>query len=184
VLGINQDPVSIKTIEASIIDRAWQEGWVAPRPPKTRTGAQPSSPAAQQPSSPAVHLGLRPHLAPPALMSALPAPLTLDPPHAAGKRVAVIGSGPAGLATADQLNKAGHEVTVYERADRIGGLMMYGVPNMKTDKIGVVQVCVCGGGFCCTGAGWGRCAAGGRGGARGWSCCACGGRACLALAVP
>jgi hypothetical protein len=62
------------------------------------------------------------------------------PADAAGKRVAVIGSGPAGLATADQLNKAGHEVTVYERADRIGGLMMYGVPNMKTDKIDVVQV--------------------------------------------
>ena len=59
---------------------------------------------------------------------------------AAGKRVAVIGSGPAGLAAADQLNKAGHQVTVYERADRIGGLMMYGVPNMKTDKMDVVQV--------------------------------------------
>lgn len=55
------------------------------------------------------------------------------------KKVAIVGSGPAGLAAADQLNKAGHLVTVYERADRIGGLMMYGVPNMKTDKIGVVQ---------------------------------------------
>lgn len=54
--------------------------------------------------------------------------------------MAVIGSGPAGLAAADQLNKAGHQVTVYERADRIGGLMMYGVPNMKTDKMDVVQV--------------------------------------------
>lgn len=55
------------------------------------------------------------------------------------KKVAVVGGGPAGLAAADQLNKAGHSVTVYERADRIGGLMMYGVPNMKTDKIDVVQ---------------------------------------------
>ncbi len=52
-----------------------------------------------------------------------------------GKRVAVIGGGPAGMAAADQLNKAGHTVTVYERADRVGGLMMYGVPNMKTDKV-------------------------------------------------
>lgn len=55
------------------------------------------------------------------------------------KKVAIIGSGPAGLAAADQLNKMGHSVTVYERSDRIGGLMMYGVPNMKTDKIDVVQ---------------------------------------------
>ncbi len=55
------------------------------------------------------------------------------------KRVAVVGSGPAGLAAADQLNKMGHSVTVYERADRIGGLMMYGVPNMKADKVDVVQ---------------------------------------------
>jgi len=72
------------------------------------------------------------------------------PPAArTGRRVAVIGGGPAGLAAADQLNKAGHAVTVYERADRVGGLMMYGVPNMKTDKEGVVQrrvnlmVCPC-----------------------------------------
>jgi len=50
-----------------------------------------------------------------------------------------VGSGPAGLAAADQLNKMGHTVTVYERADRIGGLMMYGVPNMKSDKVDVVQ---------------------------------------------
>ena len=57
------------------------------------------------------------------------------PPARTGKRVAVIGGGPAGMAAADQLNKAGHSVTVYERADRIGGLMMYGVPNMKTDKV-------------------------------------------------
>jgi glutamate synthase (NADPH/NADH) len=56
-----------------------------------------------------------------------------------GRSVAVVGSGPAGLAAADQLNKMGHEVTVYERADRAGGLMMYGVPNMKTDKLDVVQ---------------------------------------------
>lgn len=57
-----------------------------------------------------------------------------------GKRVAVIGGGPAGMAAADQLNRAGHSVTVYERSDRIGGLMMYGVPNMKTDKVGVCGV--------------------------------------------
>ncbi|KAJ6387538.1 hypothetical protein OIU78_017288 [Salix suchowensis] len=56
-----------------------------------------------------------------------------------GKRVAIIGSGPSGLAAADQLNKMGHLVTVYERADRIGGLMMYGVPNMKSDKVDIVQ---------------------------------------------
>ena len=55
------------------------------------------------------------------------------------KRVAIVGSGPAGLAAADQLNKMGHLATVYERADRIGGLMMYGVPNMKADKVGIVQ---------------------------------------------
>jgi glutamate synthase (NADPH/NADH) len=53
--------------------------------------------------------------------------------------VAIVGSGPAGLAAADQLNKAGHTVTVYERSDRVGGLMMYGVPNMKTDKEHIVQ---------------------------------------------
>eukprot|EP00878_Enallax_costatus_P000131 GHUV01000172.1.p1 GENE.GHUV01000172.1~~GHUV01000172.1.p1 ORF type:complete len:2326 (+),score=665.07 GHUV01000172.1:565-6978(+) len=93
VLGINQDPVSIKSMEATIIDKAFEEGWMRPTPPKVRTG----------------------------------------------RRVSIIGSGPAGLAAADQLNKMGHEVTVYERADRIGGLMMYGVPNMKTDKIDVVQ---------------------------------------------
>jgi len=55
------------------------------------------------------------------------------------KKVAIVGSGPAGLAAADQLNKAGHTVTVYERSDRVGGLMMYGVPNMKTDKEHIVQ---------------------------------------------
>eukprot|EP00898_Chlorokybus_atmophyticus_P003594 jgi/Chlat1/4235/Chrsp27S04246 len=93
VLGIIENPVSIKTIECTIIDHAFEQGWVVPRPPTMRTGM----------------------------------------------KVAVVGSGPAGMAAADQLNKAGHTVTVYERADRIGGLMMYGVPNMKTDKIGVVQ---------------------------------------------
>ncbi len=61
------------------------------------------------------------------------------PPVRTGKRVAVVGSGPAGLACADQLNQAGHSVTVYERADRIGGLLMYGIPNMKLDKRAVVQ---------------------------------------------
>lgn len=62
------------------------------------------------------------------------------PPKArTGKKVGIIGSGPAGLAAADQLNKMGHTVTVYERSDRVGGLMMYGVPNMKTDKVDVVQ---------------------------------------------
>jgi len=93
VLGINEDPVAIKTMEQAISDRAWKEGWIVPEPPSERSG----------------------------------------------KRVAVVGSGPAGLAAADQLNKAGHEVTVYERSDRAGGLMMYGVPNMKTDKVDVVQ---------------------------------------------
>lgn len=61
------------------------------------------------------------------------------PASRTGKRVAVVGSGPAGLAAADQLNKAGHEVTVFERADRIGGLLMYGIPNMKLDKQAVVE---------------------------------------------
>ena len=60
------------------------------------------------------------------------------PKHRTGKKVAIVGSGPAGLAAAAQLNKAGHSVTVYERADRIGGLLMYGIPNMKLDK-GVVE---------------------------------------------
>ncbi|XP_059431841.1 glutamate synthase [NADH], amyloplastic-like [Corylus avellana] len=92
VLGIIENPVSIKSIECAIIDKAFEEGWMVPRPPLKRTG----------------------------------------------KRVAIVGSGPAGLAAADQLNRIGHIVTVYERADRIGGLMMYGVPNMKTDKVDVV----------------------------------------------
>ncbi|KAL0054356.1 hypothetical protein WJX82_007542 [Trebouxia sp. C0006] len=93
VLGINEPPVTIKTMECTIIDKGFEMGWMVPRPPQFRTG----------------------------------------------KKVAVIGSGPAGMAAADQLNKMGHEVTVYERSDRIGGLMMYGVPNMKTDKEEVVQ---------------------------------------------
>jgi glutamate synthase (NADPH) small chain len=88
VLGISEEPVMIKEIEVSIIDRAFAEGWIAPNPPKNRTG----------------------------------------------KRVAVIGSGPAGLACADELNKFGHRVTIFERDDRIGGLLMYGIPNMKLDK--------------------------------------------------
>ncbi|MBA0806350.1 hypothetical protein Gohar_005805 [Gossypium harknessii] len=93
VLGIIENPVSIKSIECAIIDKGFEEGWMVPRPPLKRTG----------------------------------------------KSIAIIGSGPSGLAAADQLNRMGHSVTVYERADRIGGLMMYGVPNMKTDKVDVVQ---------------------------------------------
>jgi glutamate synthase (NADPH) small chain len=88
VLGINADPVTIKSIEASIIDRAWDEGWVTPQPPEHRTW----------------------------------------------KKVAVVGSGPAGLAAADQLNRAGHSVTVFEKSDRIGGLLRYGIPEFKMEK--------------------------------------------------
>jgi glutamate synthase (NADPH) small chain len=88
VLGINQDPVTIKQVEVSIIDRAWAEGWVQPVRPTKRTG----------------------------------------------KKVAVVGSGPAGLAAAQQLTRAGHDVTVYERADRIGGLLRYGIPEFKMEK--------------------------------------------------
>ena len=93
VLGIIEPPVTIKNIECSIIEHAFDQGWVKPQQVAERTG----------------------------------------------KRVAVVGSGPAGLACADQLNKAGHTVTVYERDDRIGGLLMYGIPNMKLDKEAVVQ---------------------------------------------
>src|SRR5688572_8365729 len=88
VLGINDDPVTIKSVEAAIIDRAWDEGWVTPRPPTTRTW----------------------------------------------KKIAIIGSGPAGLAAADQLNRAGHSVTVFEKSDRIGGLLQYGIPEFKMEK--------------------------------------------------
>jgi glutamate synthase (NADPH/NADH) small chain len=88
VLGINNDPVTIKSIEVAIIDRAFDEGWVVARPPESRTG----------------------------------------------RRVAIVGSGPAGLAAADQLNRAGHAVTVFERADRIGGLLRYGIPAFKLEK--------------------------------------------------
>jgi glutamate synthase (NADPH/NADH) small chain len=88
VLGINEPPVTIKNIELSIVERAFEEGWIKPQPPSERTG----------------------------------------------KKVAIVGSGPAGLACADQLNKAGHFVTVFERADRIGGLLRYGIPDFKMEK--------------------------------------------------
>ncbi|MFC7785079.1 MULTISPECIES: glutamate synthase subunit beta [unclassified Rossellomorea] len=85
VLGINEPPVAIRTVERSIIEKGFEEGWVIPEPPEHRTG----------------------------------------------KRVAVVGSGPAGLASAAQLNKAGHLVTVFEKNDRVGGLLTYGIPEMK-----------------------------------------------------
>ncbi len=88
VLGINDEPVTIKAAENAIIDHAFREGWVVPQPPAVRTG----------------------------------------------RRVAVVGSGPAGLAAAAQLNQAGHWVTVFERADRIGGLLRYGIPEFKLEK--------------------------------------------------
>jgi glutamate synthase (NADPH/NADH) small chain len=88
VLGIQDEAVTIKSIEVSIVERAFTEDWIHAHPPAMRTG----------------------------------------------KRVAVVGSGPAGLAAADQLNRAGHEVTVFERADRIGGLLRYGIPEFKLEK--------------------------------------------------
>jgi glutamate synthase (NADPH/NADH) small chain len=88
VLGINQDPVTIKNVEVAIIDRAWDSGYVRPRPPEWLSG----------------------------------------------RTVAVVGSGPAGLAAAQQLTRAGHTVAVYERADRIGGLLRYGIPEFKMEK--------------------------------------------------
>lgn len=92
VLGISEPSVTIKNIECSIIDYAFEHGWITPQPPPFRTG----------------------------------------------KKVAVVGSGPAGLACAHQLNKVGHTITVFERNDRIGGLLQYGIPTMKLSKA-VVQ---------------------------------------------
>ena len=91
VLGINEPPVTIKVIERTVIDYAWEQGWIKPEPPAKRTG----------------------------------------------KRVAVVGSGPAGLAAAQQLARAGHWVTVFEKADRIGGLLRYGIPDFKMEKAGI-----------------------------------------------
>jgi glutamate synthase (NADPH/NADH) small chain len=88
VLGINEPPVSIKVIERTIIDHAFEQGWIHQEPPAKRTG----------------------------------------------KRVAIVGSGPAGLAAAQQLARAGHWVTVFEKADRIGGLLRYGIPDFKMEK--------------------------------------------------
>jgi glutamate synthase (NADPH/NADH) small chain len=87
-LNIDDNPVTIKTIECSIVDRGWQEGWIVPVPPQ----------------------------------------------HKTGKRVAVVGSGPAGLACAQQLARAGHDVTLFEKADRAGGLLRYGIPDFKMEK--------------------------------------------------
>ncbi|MFN3323528.1 MAG: glutamate synthase subunit beta [Bryobacteraceae bacterium] len=88
VLGINEPPVAIKLIEKTVIEHAFNEGWIRPEPPQVLTG----------------------------------------------KRVAVVGSGPAGLAAAQQLRRMGHEVTVFEKADRIGGLLRYGIPDFKMEK--------------------------------------------------
>ncbi len=88
VVAINDDAVAIKQIEQTIIDRAFEQGWIRAEPPAHRTG----------------------------------------------RRVAVVGSGPAGLASAQQLNRAGHHVTVFERSDRVGGLLRYGIPDFKMEK--------------------------------------------------
>lgn len=93
VAGLVDRPVTIKNMEYSIVERAWEEGWITPRIPVYRSGMS----------------------------------------------VAVVGSGPAGLAAADCLNQMGHKVTVYERADKVGGLLMYGIPNMKLDKEKVMR---------------------------------------------
>ncbi|WP_456447560.1 glutamate synthase subunit beta, partial [Thiolapillus sp.] len=87
-LNLQDQPVTIKTIECAIVDKGWEEGWIKP----------------------------------------------LIPEHRTGKRVAVVGSGPAGLACAQQLARAGHDVVVYEKADRIGGLLRYGIPDFKLEK--------------------------------------------------
>jgi glutamate synthase (NADPH) small chain len=88
VLNINNDPVTIKSIEQAIVDKGWGEGWIAPLVPKRKTG----------------------------------------------KKVAVVGSGPAGMACAQQLARAGHDVTLFEKNDRIGGLLRYGIPDFKMEK--------------------------------------------------
>ena len=88
VLNVNDDPVGIKSLEHAIIDRAWDEGWVQPRPAR----------------------------------------------HKTGKKVAVVGAGPAGLAAAQQLARAGHDVTLFEKNDRVGGLLRYGIPDFKMEK--------------------------------------------------
>ncbi len=88
VLGINENPVSIKAIECAIVDQAFAEGWIQPERAAIQTG----------------------------------------------KRVAIVGSGPAGLAAAQQLARAGHAVTVFEKSDRIGGLLRYGIPDFKMEK--------------------------------------------------
>jgi len=90
VAGLVEDPVTIKNMEWAVIERAWEEGWVQPRP--------------------------------------------IAEADRSGKKVAIVGSGPAGLAAADQLNQLGHSVTVFEREDNVGGLLYYGIPNMKLDK--------------------------------------------------
>ena len=89
VLNVNDDAVGIKSIEHAIIDRAWAEGWVIPRPAKNKTG----------------------------------------------KKIAIVGSGPAGMAAAQQLARVGHDVTLFEKNDRVGGLLRYGIPDFKMEKI-------------------------------------------------